>query len=151
MATETISIDSQSIDRRWSFPFNGALGRFAFSDEDQLDEKRRQLEMWEQIERQEQQRLERQRLLLERRSDVLVKRRGQVDELHTLLEQDGAATDEDRRLRHLQQQLDECRSKTEQCQQQWTRAEQLLLDLAVERDHQALEEAKGRDGDPNLT
>ena len=111
-----------------------------------LEEKHRELDTWEQIQRQHQHQLDEHQKALERKSDHLVKLRSSITELETLLAEDRCQTEEQRQLKSLQHQLDECRSKTESIQQQWSKAEHHLLNLAMTRDHQSLEEEKIRDG-----
>lgn len=86
--------------------------------------------------------------LVERKEAALLRYRTTVEELNRTMEaNDGLRTEEERVIRGLQAQLDECRRATESAQRRWSEAEQSLISVAMARDHQAVLEQKLRDGE----
>lgn len=88
-----------------------------------------------------------QQKLLERKEMHWVRQKAMLDELLATLEENQARTEEERVLRVLQEQLDQIRRATDSFQRQWSEAEQQLLQVAMTRDLQAVEEGKLRDGE----
>lgn len=84
--------------------------------------------------------------LLERKEMHRVRQKALLDELVATLEENQARTEDERVLRVLQEQLDQIRQSTDSLQRQWSDAEQQLLQVAMTRDLQAVEEGKLRDG-----
>lgn len=87
-----------------------------------------------------------QQKLLERKEMHWAKQKVTLDELRATLEENQARTEEERVLRALQEQLDQVRQTTDSLQRQWSEAEQQLLQVAMTRDIQAVEEEKLREG-----
>ncbi|KAI9562849.1 hypothetical protein GHT06_010304 [Daphnia sinensis] len=120
--------------------------------EKELQEKRKELEEKEaqvalkdgQIKQLEME-LGEQQKLLERKEMHWVRQKTMLDELLATLEENQARTEEERVLRVLQEQLDQIRQATDSFQRQWSETEQQLLQVAMTRDLQAVEEGKLRD------
>lgn len=89
--------------------------------------------------------------LLERKEAHLVRQKTTLEELRATLEKNEDRTEEERVLRLLHQQLDQVRRDTESLQRQWSDAEQLLLSVAMARDHQSVQEEKLREGEWDIT
>lgn len=78
---------------------------------------------------------------------MLLRYKTSLEELKTTLqENEGHRTEEERILKGLQMQLDECRRATEATQRRWSDAEQHLINVAMARDQQAVQEEKLREG-----
>ncbi|XP_046449237.1 coiled-coil domain-containing protein 40-like [Daphnia pulex] len=89
--------------------------------------------------------LSEQQKLLERKEMHWAKQKVTLDELRATLEENQARTEEERVVRALQEQLDQVRQTTDSLQRQWSEAEQQLLQVAMTRDIQAVEEEKLRE------
>lgn len=86
--------------------------------------------------------------LLERKEAVLLRYKTSLDELRLMLQEgDGHRTEEERIIKGLQEQLDECRRSTESTQRRWSETEQNLISVAMARDYQAVQEEKLREGE----
>jgi len=93
------------------------------------------------------QELAERRKLLERKEAQLVRYRSTLEELlATSLELNKFRSEEERVLKSLQDQVNQCRNETESIQRQWSDAELALLTVAMARDQQAVEEDKLRQG-----